>query len=129
MWGQRTDSRPDNRSRRALGGRGRPPRGPGGPAAVLLAVAVVMLLGGCRSSVPHRVWINRDVDTRLVSGDGAAGSVLVAAARSDYKERVVSEVVELLETEAAEVLVVGLRDLSDDELQAERYDAILIVNT
>jgi hypothetical protein len=89
----------------------------------------MLLLGGCRSSVPHRVWINRDVDTRLVSGDGTSGSVLIAAARSDYKERVVSEVVALLEAEAAEVQVVGLRELSDEELQAERYDAILIVNT
>jgi len=86
-------------------------------SALVLVMAFLAFYGCAAKAVNTTEWGDLKADQR----------VLIATQRSEFKEAVVSRVVEDLEKDLCYVKVIDLKQLKIDS--ATDYDAIVVVNT
>lgn len=94
-------------------------------------MAATLCLVNCECfSVPHVFWPKHDVAATQAGENQAAGTVLIAARKSVFKEAVVKGVVDSLVADSLRVDIVGLDSTRNmDSTTLVSYDAIVLLNT
>jgi len=92
---------------------------------IFLSLASIGLLS-C-SSVPHRIWPQKDMQAREINTVDFPKKVLIASRASDFKKAVVSKVVESLKTDSVYIKIIGLSKIMEESTSA--FQAIVLINT
>ena len=90
-----------------------------------LFTVVIASQTGC-FSVPHLVWSKEDVLARQITPD-APQAILIASRESEFKEEIITKIVENYQGQNVNIKIIGLSDVIAEN--PADYRAVLLINT
>jgi len=90
-----------------------------------LFVTILATQMGC-FSVPHLIWPKEDVLTRQVTPE-ATQEILIASRESEFKEKIITTIVENYQGQNVNIKIIGLSDVIAEN--PADYRAVLLINT
>ncbi len=95
--------------------------------AALLALPAILLLGSCRSPIPHLVWPQKDLEPAEYNDPSLARRVLLASRSSDFKAELARRLADDLRGDQVYIRQIGVSQLR--HAAANQYQAVVIVST
>ncbi len=95
--------------------------------ATILALPAILLLGSCKSPIPHLVWPQKDLAPAEYNDPSLSRRLLVASRSTDFKAEVVRRLADDLRGDQVYIRQVGVNQLR--HAAANQYQAVVIVST